>query len=73
MSEHVFLLWHTHEPNEEENAKLLGVYSTRAKARGRIIRAKKLPGFEEWPDGFIVDDYEVDKDEWCEGFVTVYS
>lgn len=73
MTEHVYLLWHTHEPNEEENGKLLGVYSSRERAEQRILQANELPGFRDWPDGYIIDDYGVDDDKWREGFVTTYD
>jgi hypothetical protein len=67
----VYLLWHTHELEDgETNEKLLGVYSTEAKAMGRIASAMKLPGFREAPAGFEVAPYVVDRDEWAEGFVT---
>jgi hypothetical protein len=31
-----------------------------------------LPGFRQHPKGFIIDAYEVGKDHWTEGYVTVY-
>ena len=67
----VYLLWHTHErENGESDEKLLGVYSTQAKARRRTASALKLPGFREAPAGFDVARYVLDRDEWGEGFVT---
>ena len=67
----VYLLWHTHELEDGETSeKLLGVYSTEAKARRRIASAMKLSGFREAPAGFEVSRYVVDRDEWAEGFVT---
>jgi hypothetical protein len=69
--EQVYLLWHTHELEDgETNEKLLGVYSTHAKATRRIASALKLPGFREAPARFEVARYVVDRDEWAEGFVT---
>ena len=66
----VYLLWHTHElENGESDEKLLGVYSTEAKARNRIASAAGLPGFSEAPAGFEVARYALDRDEWTEGFV----
>jgi hypothetical protein len=67
----VYLLWHAHDLVEEEDVKLLGVYSTEDRARDRIDRARALPGFRAAPDGFEVSRYQVDKDEWPDGFVTV--
>lgn len=71
---HVFLLWHSHGPDpcdNDQNAKLLGVYSTRSRAEDRITRSASIPGFREYPDGFIIDEYEVDVDTWVEGFVEI--
>jgi hypothetical protein len=57
-------------PAEEgdDNAKLLGVYSTEELALARIERARLLPGFADLPEGFEVVGYKLDKDEWLEGF-----
>jgi len=67
----VFILWHTHELNDgEEDSKLLGVYSSESVAKDKINEYKKLPGFREYSDGFQVVKYEIDVDQWQEGFVT---
>jgi len=69
----VFILWHTHEfPDQEEDSKLIGVYESREAAERAKERAIKQPGFAEHPKGFIVDEYQVGKDHWTEGFVTMY-
>ncbi len=74
---YVYLLWHTNPGDEEagidEDSKLLGVYSTEEKATDRIERSRALPGFVDQPEGFLIDRYEIDRDEWPEGFVTVWS
>lgn len=69
-AEAVYLLWHVHEIDDEEDSKLLGVYSTGLLANDRIARSRQVPGFAERPDGFVIRRYEVDRDEWTEGFVT---
>jgi hypothetical protein len=75
----VYLLWHTRDRAHatgdapDEDAKLLGAYSSRRQAEARIVRARTLHGFCDSPDGFHVDEYSVDRDEWAEGFVTVLS
>lgn len=67
----VYLLWHSHEfENGEDDAKLLGVYSSESIATKKINKYKTLPGFKENPDGFEIDKYEIDCDQWQEGFVT---
>lgn len=67
----VFLLWHSHGKGDgKTDDKLLGVYSSRARAEERWQRALALPGFRDVPEGFLIDEYVVDHDQWAEGFVT---
>jgi hypothetical protein len=57
-----------HENPDTENVKLIGVYSSEAAARAAIDRVRTQPGFRDYPNGFSIDDYEVDGDNWTEGF-----
>jgi hypothetical protein len=67
----VYLIWHTHEFEDgTSDEKLLGVYSTEARANDRVFRAKGLPGFRDSQSGFEVVRYVIDRDEWREGFIT---
>jgi hypothetical protein len=68
----VYLLWHAHDLDEEIDVKLLGVYSSEERAAAARAQAKTLPGFRENLAGFHIDGYEVDRDHWTSGFVTVY-
>jgi hypothetical protein len=72
----VFLLWHSRplEDGLDENDtddKLVGVYSSAAEADAARKRKLQFVGFRDYPDCFLVSEYEVDKDAWSEGFVTV--
>ena len=68
----VYLLWHTSIPDgENEDSKLIGVYSSRDQAEGALARICQLPGFSDNPSCFIIDIYNIDQDNWTEGFVTV--
>jgi hypothetical protein len=79
----VFVLQHLHVINgDEEDAKLLGIYSSRALAELAIERFRNLPGFRDTPymanpalpgpaKGFSIDEYQLDQDSWEEGFITV--
>jgi homoserine kinase type II len=69
VAESVFLVWHDHGPDDSDNAKLLGVFSSPERAQQRVDAALTEPGFADHPDGFVVSEYPVDKDEWTEGFV----
>ncbi len=65
----VYPLWHVRKDDEYgDDAKLVGVYSSRVSASEAIERLKDLLGFRDHPEGFHVDEYQVDKDQWTEGF-----
>ena len=78
----MYVVHHLHTlPSGEENIKLIGVYGSRDSALGAVDRARKLPGFRDHPrlalestdgdpDGFFIDNYVLDEDEWKEGYVT---
>lgn len=55
--------------DEGDDVKLLGVYSSKAKAEQRTRGASALPGFREEPDCFQIAAATVDKDEWTQGYV----
>jgi homoserine kinase type II len=67
----VFILQHVHTQNDVEDVKFIGVYSSREKAQAALARMESLPGFANEPDGFHIDEYRMDQDQWTEGYVTV--
>ena len=79
----VFIVQHLHTINEdEEDIKIIGIYSSREKAFAAITRLKTKSGFKDFhrlidpslddqSDGFYIDKYELDKDDWSEGFFSV--
>lgn len=67
----VFVLHHLHSDDEYgDDAKFIGVYRSRANAEAAIARLSVQPGFRDHCHGFTIDEYELDKDHWCEGFVS---
>lgn len=56
------------DEQEGDDVKLLGVYSTEARANERLEAVRELPGFESEPDCFLTDPYELDRDEWTTGY-----
>ena len=68
----VFVLQHSYEMSEagEEETKFIGVYSSMDKAQSAVKRLSLQPGFKDFPDYFHIDEYEIDQDNWTEGFVT---
>jgi len=83
--ESVFLLQHLHMINiDEEDVKIIGIYKTYERAIEAIERIKIQPGFSDHPklidasvdddvDGFYIDEYFLDEDNWAEGFATVIT
>jgi homoserine kinase type II len=69
----IFIVWHIRTTVEEDDEiKFIGGYSSGQAAEDAIDRLKNKPGFRDYPEGFLVDAYEVGKDHWAEGFFTYY-
>ncbi len=66
----VFLVYHINKLNDED-FKLIGVYSSNENAEKAIQKTMLLPGFVISPDSFLIDKYNLDEDHWQEGFLTV--
>ena len=68
----VYVLQHVHSLDEgREDIKLIGVYSSRENAQAGIARLGQAPGFDDAPAGFHIDEYQVDQDQWVEGYSTL--
>jgi hypothetical protein len=74
MAKSVWVVWHIdHDAptDEEENEKLIGVYSSEALAHEAIERLRDKPGFRDYPKRWDIDEYVLDDDHWEDGFVTM--
>lgn len=70
----VFVLQHVHSREDSsEDVKFIGVYSSREAAKAAVRRLGRLPGFADALDGFHVDEYHLDHDQWAEGYAVVES
>jgi hypothetical protein len=58
-----------HSLPETGRVKVVGLYSSRVLAEEAMDRARGLPGFAQEPEGFTIEQYELDKDHWPRGFV----
>ena len=68
----VYVLQHVHSTDDgTEDVKFIGVYSSRENAQAAITRLGQAPGFSEAPAGFHIDEYQLDKDQWVEGYSTL--
>lgn len=65
----VFVVQHSREVTDQEDVKMIGVYASRDDAEAAVGRMARQPGFREHPSGFTIDEYEIGKDHWAEGFV----
>jgi hypothetical protein len=65
----VYVLQHVHSLDDgTDDVKFIGVYSSRENAQAAIERLAQAPGFSEAPSGFHIDEHQVDKDQWVEGY-----
>lgn len=71
MNNIVHLLWFVREmaAGREDIEILIGVYLSETEARSAIPRLKAQPGFVDFPQGFQVHAYQLNRDHWIEGFV----
>jgi hypothetical protein len=57
-------------PEGEEDIELpVGVYSSEIEAKTAIERLKGKPGFSEFPKGFQIHPYELNRDHWKDGCI----
>jgi hypothetical protein len=69
----VYLLQHTHSVEGTEDVKFIGVYSARDNAQAAIARLRSASGFSETPEGFYIDEYQLDKYQWVEGYSSGFA
>ena len=66
----VYIVQHVHSRDDDnDDVKFIGVYSLRETADAAVARLSLQPGFSETIDGFSVEEYPLDQDQWSEGFV----
>lgn len=65
----VYLLYHIHIDGEDEDAKLIGIYTSYELAEEAIERVKDKPGFIDFPEEFSIFSHELNRDGWVDGFV----
>jgi len=67
----VFIVEHSYDLDSCEETKFIGVYSTEQEAKLAVERLKKQPGFFDRPNDFHINEHELNKDHWTEGYATV--
>ena len=73
----IFLLWHTHDLTDgsgtHEEAKLIGVFSSKAKANEAIDQIKGRKGFQDFPlNCFKIYQSKIDRPGWIDGFSAIH-
>jgi homoserine kinase type II len=74
MTTKLYELWHfkigaEDDFDDDEDMKLIGIYSAEDNARAAIERLRIQPGFKDWPDGFRIFTRTLDETSWEEGFI----
>jgi hypothetical protein len=69
--EKVYLLQHVHELSGVDDVKTIGVFRSESDAREAIRLLKRKPGFALHVEGFSIDEYELNRCFWQDGFDTV--
>lgn len=69
----IYLVKHAHRIDDAGDdvfeSKIIGIFSSDFKAKEAVKFLKSKSGFVNYPDDFIIDDYEIDVIEWDQGFV----
>jgi hypothetical protein len=70
--QYVYLVHHTHViSRNNEDVKLIGVFSSEEKAQEIVKKYENISGFKESKKGFNIDKYQIDAECWTEGFCTI--
>lgn len=69
----VHILQHTYELDGHDETKFIGAYSSKLEAEQAIKRLSQHNGFKYRVEGFVMDEYEINKDHWTAGFSTMTS
>jgi hypothetical protein len=68
-----FVLQHARGSEQDEDVKLIGIYSTEEAGKKAIAAWFLQSGFRDAPDGFVLSAYELDETHWTDGYVTIPS
>jgi homoserine kinase type II len=65
----VFIAFHTRiKDPDNEDIKLIGVFSSQQLAENAVNSLKTMPGFRDHLDGFHIGEHTLDETKWQEGF-----
>lgn len=65
----VFLLGHVRQKDaDNEDIKHIGIFATQTEAENARTQLAGKPGFKQYPEGFYIQECEIGKINWLEGF-----
>lgn len=64
----IYVLNHTYSDDSYRDSKVLGFCDTVQNVKKLKSEALKLPGFNRYPDSFIINKYIINKIHWEKGF-----
>ncbi len=70
MNKYIYLLQHSSNINDSVETKIIGIFTTYAKAEDSIKKFYDIKGFKDYKDDFYIDKYPLDKEFWLKGFST---
>ena len=69
--ETVFIVEHERPENDDrwEDVKFIGVFSSKATAETAVEKLREQPGFRDYPDASLIEEWTIDQYGWKEGFI----
>ena len=69
----LYLVGHYYDDLDENlyYHRIIGVYTSKKKAEEAVRYHRLLPSFQNYPNGFYIDLYELNQDHWEDGFITM--
>lgn len=64
----IYVVEHEYEKGGYDRLKFIGVFASRDEAKKVVRQYKKLPGFKDWPKGFIIFETQLGECQWTDGF-----
>lgn len=65
----IFLLYHVRRMDDDtDEAKFIGAFREKSNAEKCIKKYNQLPGFKDFPKGFVIEKQPIDKIYWKDGF-----
>ena len=65
----IYVVQHTRKTDAgHDEVKMIGAFASKQSSEAAVNQLKMQPGFKAFQNGFRIDEYEIDKIHWAEGF-----